>query len=236
MSRRTTSRKLSAATARELQVAAAVAREAVQQLHVEHALELIRCADGQVSDLRMLDIYLRLLDLTGPGGDAVANRVLASLGRTRAPALGRAGAFRDEGEPEDVVADDRSLLRLLRRRLRGRVHHELRRTVELRTGVVHAALLDLHSGHALGFVGLLADTHTIGQACSVYTSMVQLPPTLAAMLYVMVLDRIAANESPAAWRAAPGAAAQGGTGSQGVPQPRLSGRAAHRTNRARSSA
>jgi hypothetical protein len=233
MSRRITARKLAAGKGRKLQVAAAVAREAVVQLHVAHALDLIRHAAGRVPDLRMLGIYIRLLDLSGPGEEVVTNRVLASLDGARPVADPRSVVFRDmqaehaaDTADADVVDADRSLLRTLRRRLRGRVHDELRRTVELRTGVAKVALLDTHVTHACGFVRLLAESHTIADACAVYAEMVSVPPSLAGVLYIMVLDRIAADEAPAAWPAAP----------KDAREPGLPARPAHRSHRARTSA
>jgi hypothetical protein len=188
-------KKLSTGIQRDLKVAAAVAREAIVQLHVERALELIR------HDLRMLVIYLRVHDVSGSEGDVVATRVLASLGRPPGEAVARKTAA-DEAQEEEG-ADERSLLRLLRRKLRGRVHDALRRTVELHIGVVQTALLELHVLHANGFVKLLAEHHPIDEACALYAEMVPVPPSLAGVLYILVLDRIAAEEMPAVWPAAP---------------------------------
>jgi hypothetical protein len=234
---RRNARKATGSRNRAVQVAAAVAREAVQQLHVEHALALIRHGAGRFSELRMLEIYLRLLELSGPDGEGIANRVLASLGRAQSLHGTRvvSGMSSAQGEAhgaadDDVVADDHSLLRTLRRRLRGRVHDELRRTVELQVGVARTALLETHVRHARGFVELLAHTHTIADACGLYTAMVEMPPSHEAVLYMLVLDRIAAEESSATW-----AAVAQDAPSQPPREHRLPGRAAHRS-RARTTA
>jgi hypothetical protein len=203
MSRRKTSRKLTAAQTQELHVAAAVAREAVVQIHVEHAMDLIRAAAGRVSEMRMLDIYIRVMELPGPAEEVLANRVLAALGRTRKEAAA-SGMFQTAPEEEDSVDDEKSLLGTIRRRLRGRVHDTLRRNVELRTGVVNAILLDTHVAHARGFVTLLEGSQPIGDACRRYVELVPMSPALAGVLYFMVLDRIAAEEASAAWPAAKG--------------------------------
>jgi hypothetical protein len=200
MNRNITTKKIPAGRNRELQVAAAVAREAVVELHVSHALELIRAAAGTVPELRMLDIYIRLLELAGPTEETVANRVLAALGHTRAgsPPFGDGGA--DAELPAD---DDASLLRNVRRRLRGRVNPSLRRVVELRTGATKIALLDIHVRHATGFVQLLADTHGIEEACATYVTFVPMPAPLASVLYLLVVDRIAAEELHTPWSEGP---------------------------------
>lgn len=195
MSRRS-SRRLSPAKAQELQVATAVAREAILHMLADHALALVRHAASDVSEQRMLDIYLRLLGITGHTADAVANRVLASLGHSRPTAQPEVDS---EGDGDDVAPDSKSMLRTLHRRLRGRVNDELRHTVELQTGAAQAALLDLHVRHARGFVRLLEDSHSIAAACDTYIEALHVPPPLAGVLYILVVDSIAADEG-IAWR------------------------------------
>lgn len=159
-------------------------------------------AAGRVPVRRMLDIYMRLQRLTGTDADVVATRVFASL----APDSG-GGADRPASRPVDAPAgpapEGESLLGMLRRRLRGRIHGELRRTVELQTGVTQTMLLELHVRHAHNFVRILSDTHGIGEACALYTEHVPMPPHLADVLYTLVLNRMAAEEMPRAWLAVP---------------------------------
>jgi hypothetical protein len=215
---RSPSRKLSAANREAVEVAAALAREAVIQLHVDHALALVRHATGRVGPLRMLDIYIRVLDLSGTTAEIVANRVLAALGTGRARGTGERGAS----------DDDASVLSVLRRRLRGRVHDELRRTVELTMGVVQKELLELHAARAHGFVNLVAGTHDIDLACALYHEHVRMPQPLADVLYIHVLARVASGQSTAALTNVASVSAA-------VP-PRVAGRAALRAQRARTPA
>lgn len=193
MSKSRRSGRLSATNRRELEIAAAVAREAVLQVHVERALELVRHADGRAAPLRMLDIYIRIHALEGSLGEVVLNRALATLGRGPGGGAVHAAA---EG------AERLSLLSILGRRLRGRVNASLRRAVELHTGVTQAALLDTHVRHAHGFYRILADAHTIEAACTMYLERVNVAKTLAPVIYMMVLDRIAAEELPRTWEPA----------------------------------
>jgi hypothetical protein len=186
----------------ELEVAAAVAREAVVQLHVERGLQLIDLASGRVAATRALDIYVRLLSLSGTMREMVVNRALA--------ALGQAGGVPPRAVREDVVAAEtahdvasRSAWGMLRRRLRGRVHDELRRAVELHTGVTQKALLELHVQHARRFVALLGDSVRMDEACGIYTEFVQVPTHMTAILYPLVLDRVAADELPRRWITVP---------------------------------
>jgi hypothetical protein len=192
MVRSTSLRRLSAETRRELEVAAAIAREAVTQLHVDRAIDLIRIGDGRVATLRMLEIYIRLQSLNGPLGQVVANRTMATLGRHGVRGVNAIGFE----AAQDGSDDERSMFQLLRSRLRGRVHDELRRSVELHTGATQAAMLDLHIRHAREFATMLHATHSIEAACTVYREFVDVPTSLTSLLYTLVLDRVAADELP----------------------------------------
>jgi hypothetical protein len=196
MATRKTSRKLNAAKRRELEVAAAVAREAVLQLHVARAVKMIDMAGDKVSALRMVNIYLRLQSLAGPEGAIVANRVLALLGQR-----GHKGPITTlyvEGEMDVQSEEPRSVFRIVRDRLRGRVHLDLRRWVELHSGSTQVALLDIHVRHALRFVKELADTHSISEAVELYSELTGVAAAVEDALYVFVLDRLAADELPRA--------------------------------------
>lgn len=209
MSARKASRKLSAAKRRELEVAAAVAREAVMQFHVSNAIRFIELADDRVSAVRMLEIYLRLHRITDTPAELLAYRVLAALGQ-RSSKHGVAPHYFLEGEG-DNLENTRSLFRVVRNRLRGRVHHDLRRQVEIATGSAQVALIELHVRHALKFVHDLSGTHSIAEAAALYADMAGVPSMYKDMLYLFLLDRLAAEELP---RPAATAAASRG----GVPQ------------------
>jgi hypothetical protein len=170
-----------------------VAREAVLDLHVNRAVKLIELAEGRVSAPRMLSIYLRLQSLTDAPAEMLVNRVLAALGhRGRkgiTPSLFVEGE--DEGDPEE-----RSFWRVVRDRLRGRVHDDLRRWVELHTGATQVALLDLHVRHALGFVRELNESHTIESACALYGQLAEVQEKLKPAIYMFALERLSAEELP----------------------------------------
>lgn len=196
--RRTTGTK--AAMRHEIELAAAAAREAVVQLHVERARNLIDHAMDRVPVRRMLDIYMRLQKLAGTDADVVATRVFASMAPGADVAREKLPARSVDAQVE-TVPDEESLLAMLRRRLRGRIHGELRRTVELQTGVTQTMLLELHVRHAHNFVRILGDTHGISDACALYTEHVPTPSHLAGVLYTLVLNRLAVEEMPRAWMA-----------------------------------
>ena len=188
-------RKLSAVKQRELQVAAAVARDAVSQMHVNRALKLIDLAGNRVSVIRMLAIYTRVHALTNADAEVLANKVLAAVGhRTR---KGQQPAVFVEGEDENI-GDTRSFVGVVRDRLKGRIHHDLRRWVELHSGATQAALIDLHVRHALRFVQELRETHPVAEAVAIYRELVDVPANMSDALYIYTLDRIATEELPRA--------------------------------------
>jgi hypothetical protein len=186
-------RKLSLAKRRELEVAAAVARDEIMQFHIASALRLIELAAGRVSAVRMVAIHIRLHGIQGAVAELLTYSVLAALGQRASQGSGASLVVEGEDSPKDA----RSLLRILRGRLRGRVHHELRRSVELAMGAAQIGLLDIHVQHALRFVHDLAETHDTAQAVELYTGMTDVAHGLRPILYAFVLERLAADELPA---------------------------------------
>jgi hypothetical protein len=184
--------KLTAEKRRELMVAAAVAHEAVLQTHVARAMRLIELSNNRVSVMRMLTIYTRLHNLSKMDVEALANRVLAVLGRSR---KSQTPAVYVEGESENFD-DRRSIVGSMRQRLRGRRLHDLRRWTELHTGSTQAALLEIHVRHALRFVHELNATHSVVEAIEVYEEMVGVPDIMTSALRIYVFDRLAAEELP----------------------------------------
>lgn len=176
----------------ELQVVAAVAREALLRTHVEQALELIGLAGNRVSAMRMLGIHVRLHQLTGADAELITTRVLATLGESARGS--KRPAIYVEGE--DDISESLPVIGLLRRRLRGRALDDLRRWVELHTGRTQVLLLEMHVVHALRFVAMLEDTHSIAAALRVYVEALAVPRPLQEVLHYFALDRLAATGLP----------------------------------------
>ena len=212
MKQRKSSRSLDATQRRELQIAAAVGREKAMQFHVSSALRLIALAADRISPLRMLEIHVRLHWVVGAEAELLANRVMAALGEN-APAEAAKLFVAGQIEPE---ADTASIWRAVRSRLRGRVHHDLRRWIELAVGAAQAGLVHIHVQHAVRFAQDLAETHTVAEAAALYIEMVGMPVPLQQAFHLTLLNRLAGEELP---RMASSTAAQPAAQPQAQPQP-----------------
>ena len=185
--------RVAPAIRRQLEVAAAVASEELVQVHATRAQELVTLAQDRVTAPRMLFIYSRVHHLDPATAQAVMTRVLARIGQVTAEAAPRAYA---EGEEEEELGDSRSLLRVIRERLRGRIHLDLRRWVELHTGLTEVALLDVHTTHALRFTEMLAPDHSTAAAVDIYSKLIGVRDSQQEVLYHSVLARMARAELP----------------------------------------
>ena len=191
MPERYRTRKLAAPIRRALDVAAAIATEEVLSAHVAQVLELVDLAEGRVVPQRVADIYLRLHGLEEPTASAVRTRVLAELGQRA-----RTGVSPEPVGDETTQESPRGPFRSLRERLRGRVHHDLRRWMEIHSGRAEVIILDIHVRNALGFVQTLAPDVPIQEAVAIYREQVGVREQLGDVLYWFVLSRMSEAELP----------------------------------------
>ena len=176
---------------RRLEVAAEVARAKLLDVHFAHVLELIRRArSDDIPAGRALEIYARLHRLEPEDGDELAKRVLARVGGR---AIRLAAVGRGDERLGDVFEDDDALsvFRQLRRRLRGRKNHELRRWIELHSARTELALLDVHADAAARFIEILKPEKSLGDAVSLYARVMRVRDSIAEALYLLALERYA---------------------------------------------
>lgn len=176
--------------ATRLELAAAAGRERILDAHVDHAAELIERARGEVSIPRAMGIYARLHHVSEAEIAAVRDRVLAVL-------EARAGVEPAGGEREDVYRwEDRpGLWTRIRRRMKGRVNHRLRRWVELHTGRTEVELFKVHVDNALRFIEVLEDQSTYSEAVRLYAAMLNVREGIGEMVYHFALRRLQARPS-----------------------------------------
>lgn len=174
----------------ELEIVTAMAREEILDAHVTHLLELIEETRGQISPRRVLEIYLRLHHVDPETGRKIASRTLATLGRRRETAGTNHFPTPRTGTPDWDPPP--TLICRVRRRLRGRVDHELRMRVELHTGRTQVAFLQVHVNCALRFIRVLTPELPITAVVALYGEIIGVSRSVAETIYSLALDRMSA--------------------------------------------
>ena len=191
------SRDMSEAMRRRIELAIAVAQERLLSTHVDHALRLIRLVGDQVPFENALGIYTRLLRLSDDEARVITTRALAVLGEQTRDAPDHSEAVMAAREPDADENDSaRSFLRNMRQRLRGRVKDDLRRWVELSAARTEVAILNTHVENAVNFVQLLDGELASAEAVDVYLDALEVRESVAEVTYYLVLARIADDELP----------------------------------------
>lgn len=192
-----TSRDLSEALRRRVELAIAVAQERLLSTHVNHALGLIQLVADQVPFENVLTIYTRLLRLSDDESRVITTRALAILGERAVKTAewpeftAQAPAPRPDGETAR-----RKFMNAFRQRLRGRVNDDLRRYVELAAARTEIAILDTHVDNALNFVDLLEGELTFNEATEVYLEALEVRDSIAEVAYYMTLTRLSEKYLP----------------------------------------
>jgi hypothetical protein len=194
----------------QLQIAAALARERLAEVHFRYAAELVDHACPDIDPSRVLAIYVRLHGLRGADATRLYHSVFVSLGRRQAPKP------LVDGAPAEGAGwkTPQSVLGQIRNRLRGRVNTELREWVEYHTGRAETELLGAHVDNALQFVQLLEPRLGIAEAVAVYAEELAVQPRITETIYYLALAR----RSPASSKAAPGQPSRGDLPSRAFPE------------------
>jgi hypothetical protein len=190
------SKDLSEAVRRRVELSIALAQERLLSTHVAHALKLIRLIGDQVPFENALGIYTRLLRLTDDEARVITTRALATLGERSKADVWPELAAREPAEEEDRTGNRRSLLDSMRQRLRGRVRDDLRRWVEMAAARTEVALLETHVENALDFVGLLEKEQGVTEAVEMYLDALEVRESVAEMTYYFTLSRLAERYLP----------------------------------------
>ena len=216
------SRTLSASVRRRLELAIAVAEERLLTTHVEHALGLIEMVGDEVPLETALDIYNRLLHLSGEEARIITTRALAHIGEHAVeaevwPALMARSAAASAGAPPTphegegstagehssamqagppVAVKRKALFSKLGQRIRGRVNEDLRQRIELAAARTEVALLRRHTDNALAFVDVLEEELSLPEAVQIYVQALDLRESIAEVVYYLTLAQIADRRLP----------------------------------------
>jgi len=172
----------------ETAILGAVAREALLECHVRHAVDLVELGRGRVPPERMLQIYARLHFLDIEMLADVRGRTLATLGERalRYAVISPVNEPQeDDGQPPPVGIWTR-----VRAIFRGRIHHSLRREVDRHTGQTELSLMEVHTEHAVRFARALERRFAPSRAVRLYAEVVGLRESLRETLYLLVLSRL----------------------------------------------
>ncbi len=172
--------------------------------HVRHVLALVDLVADELPFDDALDIYVRVLRLTPEQARNVGSRALAELGRRERAGVASSRAHEDGDErSEHEESVDHSgpprvdaLFSKLRRRVRGRVHEDLRRRISLAAARTEDELLETHVENALIFVKALARELNEAEAVELYLDTMMLPEGTADVIYHRALREIADEVLP----------------------------------------
>lgn len=181
MSPRFRKRRIPSEAMDRLRVAAAVAAEQVLEEHVRSTVEMVEEAGDRAPVANLLAVYARLHHLHDQEARKLRERALAALGRS--------------GTGAAALDGPRSPFARLRRRLRGRVHPELREWIERHTARVELTVVDLHVQNALQVLNVLREHVAVPRAVTLYSDLLDLRPTIAEMVRLKVLKTLHDRET-----------------------------------------
>lgn len=168
-------RSITDETKEQLQLAAAVAAESVLTEHIRYAMEVVHEGSDRAPVERLVAAYSRLHHLSEAEHRKLREGVFVALGRDP----DTAGKGR--------LQQPRSILRRVGRRLRGRVHFELREWVQRHTARVELAVLNIHVEHALRFARIVQENQSPARAADLYSEVMGLRPSITEMVRLRVL-------------------------------------------------
>lgn len=175
---------------RRLDLAIAVSMERLLATHVDHALDLIELVGDQVPFDDALEIYNRLLRLPEDEARIIATRALAALGGDRGVAQRWPERMAEADAAAGQRAAKRGLIRNLQQRLRGRIHDDLRRWIELEAARTEVALLETHIHNSLHFVSILEEEMPFTEAVQLYLEALEVRDSIGEVVYYFALTRL----------------------------------------------
>jgi hypothetical protein len=193
---------------RQTDLATAVAQEKLLDTHVRHVLALVELVSSQIPFDAALDIYSRILRLNPEQARNVGSRAFAELGRrglVTAPASGGDGVTLledDAADREDARAAPaeggrfEQVFSRVRRRIRGRVHDDLRHRINLAAARAEDDLFEQHVANALDFARSLGAEVPLHEAVDLYLEVLGVPEGVSDVVFNRALRRVADDELP----------------------------------------
>jgi hypothetical protein len=199
---RNTSRSLQ----RQIDLTTAVCQERLLAAHVRHVLAFVDLVAPEIAFDSALDMYARILRLTPEQARNVGSRALASLGRrSGVPAEDLDLSFgADEGDDaDDAHGDDEpptgrfdAIFGRVRRRIRGRVHEDLRHRISLAAARAEDDLFNTHVANALIFARALSEEVPLHEAMDLYLDVMAIPEGVSGVVFNRALRTVADASLP----------------------------------------
>jgi hypothetical protein len=212
-------RNTSRAMQRQIDLATAMAQEKLLDTHVRHVLALVDLVSPQLPFDAALDIYARILRLNPEQARNVGSRAFAELGRRTGVERGadEVTLLEDDAADREDAAGARpepgeggrfeQVFSRVRRRIRGRVHDDLRHRINLAAARAEDDLFERHVANALEFARTLAAEVPLHEAVDLYLEILSVPEGVSDVVFNRALRRVADGELPALDAAEPAAAA-----------------------------
>jgi len=208
-------KNISRAARRQVDLTTAVCQERLLATHVRHVLALVDLVSDQLPFDRALDVYVRILNLNAEQARNIGSRALAALGRRGGLPETEDFEFEpedeelDEAPPEEGASRGDQIFSRFKRRIRGRVHDELRTRIALAAARAEDELLATHVRNSLTFVKALKSEVSDANAVELYLDTMLLPEGVADVVYNRALRTIADKVLPPVEEAHGVAAVQG---------------------------
>jgi hypothetical protein len=198
-------RKISRAMQRQVDLTTAVCQERLLSTHVRHVLALVDLVNEELAFDSALDIYARILRLTPEQARNVGSRALAAIGRrtglTEADDVNLDLEEDDEDELEHRPGEDAgrfdAVFSRVRRRIKGRVHDDLRQRINLAAARAEDSLFETHVNNALVFGKALAEEVPLHEAVDLYLDVMTIPEGVSDVIFNRALRIVADDVLPA---------------------------------------
>jgi hypothetical protein len=201
-------RNTSRAMQRQIDLATAMAQEKLLDTHVRHVLALVELVAGKLPFDAALDIYARILRLNPEQARNVGSRAFAELGRRgdEVVLLEDDAADREDEAARAAPGDGgrfEQVFSRVRRRIRGRVHDDLRHRINLAAARAEDDLFERHVANTLEFARTLAAEVPLHEAVDLYLEIMSVPEGVSDVVFNRALRRVADTELPPVEGAAP---------------------------------
>ena len=200
-------RNTSRAMQRQIDLATAMSQEKLLDTHVRHVLALVELVSGQLPFDSALDIYARILQLNPEQARNVGSRAFAELGRrTGMERGGEVTLLEDDAADREEAATRpapgegggrfEQVFSRVRRRVRGRVHDDLRHRINLAAARAEDDLFERHVANTLEFARALAAEVPLHEAVDLYLEIMSVPEGVSDVVFNRALRRVADRELP----------------------------------------